>query len=106
MSPSLPAFRDQNKCVFRSGGGGTRLLMQEEVNVEPARACPPVVTGVGRAAAAAPDTRAAKGTEGTQCRWACVQPWDLLTVPRSARGAHCEGQREGPAALARHMSQC
>lgn len=68
MSPFLPAFRDQNKRVFRSAGDGTRLLMQEEVKVEPARACPSAVTGVGRATGVAPDTSAAKGTEEIQRR--------------------------------------
>ena len=53
--------------------------MQEEVKVEPARACPSAVTGVGRATGAAPDTSAAKGTEEIQSK-----PWGILTVPRSA----------------------
>ena len=97
VSPSLPAFQDQNKSVFRSGGGGTRLLMQEDVKVEPARACPLAVTDVGRAAAAAPDTRAAKGTEEIQCRWACVQTLGpshsstlgLRSPPRGTTGRPC-----------------
>lgn len=81
--------------------------MQEEVNGA-SQGLSSSGHGVGEsAAAAAPDTRAAKGTEGTQVQVGLCATLGPLTVPRSARGAHCEDN--GRALLPwphSHMSQC